>query len=163
MENKKKVSLFERIEITDPDYAQKMYDKEVNKFKFKLICTGVALVGSVGGWFLINPISNNFLSTCLSVLWLVGVIATIAAGSIGNLFKVIFKFGKIAYNIVPFILIDLVCFVFGLALGFLVCMLFPVVPCAITLYQSKENIRNAKDYLALYYHNSKIKEEETTI
>ncbi len=159
---KKKENLFERIEITDPEYAQKMYDKEQSKFKFKLICTAVAFIGSIGGYCMINKVGDDFVISCMSILWLLGLIATIVAGSIGNFFKIILKFGQTAYNIVPFVLIDIVCFVIGLALGLFACLLFPVVPCAITLYQSREDIKSAKDYLALYYHNSNRSGTETS-
>lgn len=45
----KKVNLFEKLEITDPDYATKLYEKEKRKWKFKLICTGIAALGSIAG------------------------------------------------------------------------------------------------------------------
>ena len=150
-----KVNLFERVDITDPEYAQKMYDKEKSKFKLKLICTAVALIGSIGGLYCFNSVgAKDFLYNLLGVLWLLGIASVIVAGSFVNLFKFIVKFGKFGYYLaVPFPL-DIVCFVFGLAIGFLLCFIFPVIPCVITLYQSWKNLNAAKDYLALYHHNS---------
>ena len=43
-----------------------------------------------------------------------------------------------------------------LIFGIFICLMFPIVPCAITLYQSKKDIKYAKDYLALYYHDSTV-------
>ncbi len=153
---KKKVSFFERIEITDPEYAQKVYDKEKSRFKFKLICGAVALVGSIGGLVMFSSqnSSNEFLSALLSIMWLLGIVASMIAGSFLNFFKVILKFGQIAYYIVPFVLIDLVGFVFGAVFGLMVCFVLPIVPCAVTLCQSYNNLKDTKDYLALYYHET---------
>ena len=161
-QEKKKVGLFEKVEITDPEYAQKMYDKEESKFKWKLICTGVALLGSIGGLCCFNhAVTNDFLYGLLGLLWLLGIAAVIAAGSFMSLISIILKFGKIAYTIVPFILIDVVCFIFGAALGFVACMVLPVIPCAITLYQSYKNMTEAKNYLALWNHNTNSSNENT--
>lgn len=152
---KEKVRLFEKVEITDPEYAQKLYDKEESKFKWKLICFGVALLGSIGGAICFGNVgANGFVYDLLGVLWLLGIAAVIAAGSFMSLIKIILKFGKIAYTIVPFILIDVVCFIFGAAFGFIVCMILPVIPCGMTLYQSYKNIKEAQNYLALWNHNA---------
>ena len=153
---KKKVAFFERIEITDPEYAQKMYEKEKNRFKFKLICGAVALVGSIAGLVTFNssPSGNEFLLGLLSILWLLGIVASMIAGFLMNFFKVILKFGQIAYYIVPLAWLDIFAFVMGAAIGLIVCFIFPIVPCAITLYQSYNNLRDTKDYLALYYHEN---------
>ncbi len=48
---KNKIDFFEESEITDLEYAQKIYDTETTKFKTKLICCIVAAVGSVCGYF----------------------------------------------------------------------------------------------------------------
>lgn len=156
MEKKKeKVTFFERIEITDPEYAQKIYDKENSRFKLKLVCTGVAFIASICGFIMLNVHNaSSFLSGLMGFLWLLGIVATIIAGSLLNFIKVILKFGKFAYCIVPFILINMVCFVFGALIGFIVCLIFPVVPCGITLYQSYQNLKDTKNYLALYYHET---------
>ena len=152
---KKKVAFFEGIEITDPEYAQKVYDKENSRFKFKLVCAGMALIASICGFVMVNVHSDmGFLSSLMGFLWLLGMIATVIAGSLLNFFKIVLKFGQVAYYLVPFVLIDVVCFVFGAVIGFVVCLMFPVVPCAITLYQSYQNLKDTKDYLALYYHEA---------
>lgn len=153
---KKKVSLFERIEITDPEYAQKVYDKEKSRFKFKLICGAIALIGSICALVMFKVLSsgNEFLSALLSAFWLLGIVASMIAGYLLNFFKVILKFGQIAYHIIPFVLVDLVGFVFGAAFGLMVCFMLPIVPCAVTLYQSYQNLKDTKDYLALYYHET---------
>ncbi len=151
---KKKLGFFEKIEITDPEYAQKMYNNETVRFKRKLICAGIALVGSLCGFFMLNHIGTGggFLSDLLSVLWLLGFVAAIVAGSLLNFFKIIIQFGKIAYYIVPFVFIGAICFVFGAAVGFIVCFAFPIVPCGITVYQSYKNLKESKNYLASYYY-----------
>ena len=85
---KKKVSFFERIEITDPDYAQKVYDKENGRFKFKLACTGMALIASICGLVMVNVDGDaSFLLSFLGFLWFIGMIATVLAGSLLNFLK----------------------------------------------------------------------------
>ena len=152
---KEKVNFFERLEITDPEYAQKLYDKEEKKLKLKLICTAIAAVGSIGGAYCFTNVrSSGFLFNLLGFFWIAGMVAIIVAGSFKNLLNIILKFGKIAYYIIPFPLIDIFCFIFGAAIGFIACMVLPVIPCGITLYQSYKNINEAKNYLASYYHTS---------
>ena len=155
---KKKVKFFERIEITDPEYAQKVYDKETKRFKLKLICAGVSLIGSICGFVLFNGsgMDRGFLMSLMGILWGLGIVATFVAGSLLNFFKIILKFGQAAYNIVPYIFIDMLCFVFGAALGLIVCFVFPVVPCSLALYQSYHNLKDAKDYLALYHYETTV-------
>ena len=154
----KKINLLEKVEITDPDYATKLYEKEKRKWKFKLICTGIAALGSIAGLLIgnVNYDGNELLIFFILLSWFSGIIATIITSPI-NIFRVILKCGSVAYHIVPFLLIDLVAFIFGLTLGFLAVMMLPVIPCLVTLYQSHQNMKYAKYYLAMYHH------ENTTI
>ena len=151
----KKVNMFEKVHITDPDYATKLYEKEEQKWKFKLICTAIATLGSVGSMLNGNFLQSDHdvLATICGFLWLGGIVASFIASPI-NVLKVIFKFGSVAYHLVPFLLIDLVAFVLGLALGFVAAFMLPVIPCLVTLYQSHQNMKYANDYLAMY-HNEK--------
>ena len=154
-QEKKKVRLFEKVEITDPEYAQKLYGKEESKFKWKLICTGVALIGSIGGYYCFNNTGDSgFLTGLLGTLWLLGIAAVVAAGSFKSLFGIIIKFGKFGWYIVPFAGLDLIGFAFGAVFGVMASLIFPVIPCAITLYQSYKNMNDAKDYLALWNHST---------
>ncbi len=147
----KKVNLFEKVEITDPEYATKLYEKEEQKWKIKLICTAVAGVGSVCSLatFAASRNETTILSGLIAIIWLLGIVASLVASPV-NVFKVIFKCGSLGYQVVPFILIDLIGFVFGLAFGILGVAIFPVIPCLVTLYQSRQNMKYAKDFLALY-------------
>lgn len=149
----KKVNLFEKVDITDPDYATKLYEKEEQKWKVKLICTAIAALGSVGSMLNGNFLQsdNDFLAGICGLFWLSGIIAAFISSPI-NVFKVILKCGSIAYHIVPFLLIDLAAFVLGLGLGFVAVFMLPVIPCLVTLYQSRQNMKYAKDYLALYHN-----------
>lgn len=150
--DKQKVKFFEKIEITDPEYAQKVYEKEERKFKIKLIFTGIALLGSIGGFLVINNTGKGFIYDCLGITWLLGILCALLAGSIKNIFKIIFTIGKFGYFLaVPFPL-DIVCFVFGIGIGILLCFMLPVIPCVITLYESYQNKKSAKDYLALQHN-----------
>lgn len=152
---KNKVSLFEKVNITDPEYAEKLYQKEKKKQKIKLICTGLAAIGSIAGLLYISgSIESETLIVAIFGVWAVGFIAALVAGSFINFFKVVFKFASIIYYIIPFILFDILGFVFGLAIGLIGVVLFPVIPCIITLWQSRQNMKYAKDYLALYYQQS---------
>ena len=153
----KKVNLFEKVDITDSDYATKLYEKEEQKWKFKLTCTVIAVLGSIGSLLYANYMNsdNEFLSSTFAILWLCGMIAAVITSPI-NIFRVIFKFGSVAYYVVPFILIDLVAFVLGLALGFIAVTMLPVIPCLVTLYQSHQNMKYAKDYLALHNNETAI-------
>lgn len=149
---KNKVRLFESVNITDPEYAEKLYQKEKKKQKIKLICTGIAAIGSIAGLLYISgSIESEALIVAIFAVWAVGFIAALIAGSFINFFKVVFKFASIIYYIIPFILLDILGFVFGLAIGLMGVVLFPIIPCIITLWQSRQNMKYAKDYLALYY------------
>lgn len=151
----KKVNLFEKVDITDPDYATKLYEKEEQKWKLKLICTVIAALGSIGSMLNGNFLQSDHdvLATICGFFWLGGIVASFIASPI-NVLKVILKFGSVAYHIVPFLLIDLVSFILGLGLGFVAVFMLPVIPCLVTLYQSHQNMKYAKDYLAMY-HNEK--------
>ena len=152
---KKPVNFFERIEVTDPDYAQKVYDKESSRFKLKQICMCLALVASICGLVMVSVHDiAPFLISSMGFLWLLGFIATIIAGSLANYLKIVFKFGQAAYYHIPFIFVDIVCFILGATIGLMVCLMFPVIPCVITLYQSYQNLKGAKEYLALYHQES---------
>ncbi len=41
------VKLFEMVNISDPDYAQKLYDKEKQWLNVALICTAISAVTTV--------------------------------------------------------------------------------------------------------------------
>lgn len=74
---KEKVNLFEKIDINDPDYAQRVYDKETEKFKFKLICGGISLLTSIA-WLCVNAFGMNSVAANITGLFIpVGIIATI--------------------------------------------------------------------------------------
>ena len=148
---KKKVTLFEKTEITDPDYAQKVYDRENGRFKLKLVCTGLALVASICGLIMVCFSGiTGFLASLMGFLWLLGFVATVFAGALPNYFKIILNSGQTAYFYVSFVLIDIICFVLGATIGLMLCLALPIIPCGITLYQSYQNLKETKDFLALY-------------
>ena len=149
---KKKVSLFEKVEITDKSYAQKLYEKEKIKMKIKTVCTVIAAVGSICGVVAITGKVNSspsLIVNLVSFIWLAGIAAALISGSVINTLKFILKFGQIGFYIVPFALIDLLGFVLGLAFGLIAMLILPVVPSLMTLYQSYINMKDAKDFLAL--------------
>lgn len=148
---KENVKLFEKIEITDPEYAKKLYEKESKKWNLKLICTIIAAVGSVCGFLCMSDTldKTGFLYDLVQFVWFVGLVAMLVAGSVINTLKLIFKVGQLGYYIVPFVLLDLIGFVFGLAFGLIITLMLPVVPAAMTLYQSWQNKKTAEEYLAL--------------
>ncbi len=150
--NKEKAreKLFERVNIADPEYAQKLYDKEKIKLKIKLVCIIIAAMGSICGYIYVfgeQIDKNTFWHSVCGVMWMLGLLSTLVAGSFFNIFKVIFKVGQFGYNLIPFFLLNLLGFVFGLAFGIIVAITLPVIPCAMTLYQSWQNMNDAEDYL----------------
>lgn len=143
---KEKVSLFEKPEITNREYAQKTYDQESAKFKFKLICAGLSLLTSLG-WLLQSVLGDSqFASILTGILLLIGFAATIISSPI-TLIKTAFKLVRFGWYIVPFALVDL----FGAAVGAMAAIaLFgfaPVVYCVIGLYQSYLSKKEAERFL----------------
>lgn len=146
---KEKISLFEKIDITEPNFAKKLYSKEKTKCKIKVICVTLAAIGSICGYlYIFGEIDKSSAAHDIcGVVWFIGLIAAIIAGSVINFFKVILKVGQLGYHLVPFILLDILGFVFGLAFGLMVAVTLPVIPAAMTLYQSWQNLKDAESYL----------------
>lgn len=147
---KEKTSLFEKVEITDPEYAQKIYEKETQKFKLKLICAGVSLLTSISWllYFLLESVSPTAIEDLLLISLGIGIIATIVSGPI-TIIKTIFKVGQIGYTIMPIILLDVFCFIIGIWLALAALLIAPVLHCAVILYQSYKNKKAAEEFLAL--------------
>ncbi len=145
---KTKEKLFERVVMTDQEFAQQTYDSEQKKFKFKLVCTGISLFSTVG-YFLWKVDLGTFLNELIAFLTVAGWIATLLSSPL-NILKTIFKFAKIGWYIVPFYLIDLIGAILGAVLALYIFYAFPVVFCIIGLFQSYLNKEDAKEYLMSY-------------
>lgn len=134
---KKKVNLFERVEITDAEAAQELYDSECKKLKFKLICTAVSLFSTVG-YFLWKVDLGAFLNEVIACLTFAGWIATLLSSPL-NVLKTIFKFAKFGWYIVPFFFIDIISAIVAAFLALYIFYAFPVVYCIVGVYQSYLN------------------------
>lgn len=147
---KEKISLFEKVEITDPEYAQKLYNKETQKFKLKLICAGISLLTSISWlfYFLLESIMPTTVEDLLLIPMAVGIIAAVVAGPI-TVVKTVFKIARTGWHIIPFFLLDIVGFLFGLIFAVLGLLFVPVLYCAIILYQSYNTKKEAESFLAL--------------
>lgn len=143
-------TLFEKVDITDPEYAQKLYEKETQKFKIKVICAGISLLTSISWllYFLLESVLPTAVEDLLLVPLGIGIIATIVAGPI-TVLKTIFKVGKIGYTIMPIILLDAFCFIIGICLALAALLIVPVLYCAVILYQSYKTKKAAEEFLAL--------------
>ncbi len=146
---KEKVDFFETEEITDAEEALLTQDKETKRLKIKLICTAIALLGSIGGYLCMwsNIDKTGLLYEATGVVWLLGIIAMFVAGSFFSVIKTIFKVGQLAYRIVPFYILDIFAFIIGLALGVMLAFSFPIIPCLMMLYNSYKSIQNAEEFL----------------
>lgn len=146
---KEKGDFFETEEITDANEALLTQDKETKRLKVKLICTAIALLGSIGGYIVMwaSNGKDGFWYTLCGCVWLLGIIAMFVAGSFFSVIKTIFKVGQFAYRIVPFYILDLLAFVIGLALGVMLTFSFPVIPCLMMLYNSYKSLQNAEEFL----------------
>ncbi len=148
---KKKLNLFEKIEFTDPEYAQKTFDKENTKFKFKLICSVIAAIGSIGAVIVFNgDIESEFLETIISLFVYAGWGAWIISGGIISHFKTIAKICGWIFILLP-IPINLGAMLFMLLPTLYVPFLVPVIPTLLATYQSYKNRKDAGEYLA--YNN----------
>ncbi len=149
MKKKEKVSLFEAPTFENKNAAEELLEKENKKWNFKLICTAVAGVGSIFGWLIFNEslINNDVVAFIGAILWILGIIGAMLAGSFFNYFKIIWKFAKFGWYIVPFFLWDLLGFAFGAVIGLMVVLLLPVVPAALSLVQARRNKQEAEKFL----------------
>lgn len=144
---KTKEKLFERVEITDQEFAQQTYEKEQKKFKFKLICTVISLFSTVG-CFLWKVDLGAFLNELIAFVTVAGWVATLISSPL-NVLKTIVKFAKIGWCIVPFYFIDLIGAALGAVLALYIFYAFPVVFCIVSLFQSYLNKKDAEEYLEM--------------
>ena len=149
---KEKVKLFERVEISGPEFAKELYEKESKKFKFRLICTIAALAATLAFSLFLGPLKNltdiAVIDILVSSVYIIGMILTVVSGPVGVL-KLFLKAGKFCYWIVPFVLFDLIGFIFGLCMALSVFCFAPVVFAAYNLYQSYITKKDASEFLAL--------------
>lgn len=150
MENTVKNTLFEKVEITDPEYAQKLYEKETQKFKMKVICAGISLLTSISWllYFLLESVLPTTVEDLLLIPITIGMIATIIAGPI-TIIKTIFKVSKIGWDIMPFFILGMLGFLFGFIFAVLALLFVPILHCAVILYQSYKTKKAAEEFLAL--------------
>ncbi len=149
---KPKVKLFERVNIADSDYAQKLYDKEKQWLKVVLICTAISAVATVSDMVMLHlgsEISGTIFEILVVTMWFVGMLAQFVAGKAIVPIKMIWTFIKLGYNIIPFILFDLLGAVAGLVVGAVIIIYLPVISCLYALYQSYRNLKDAEQFLAL--------------
>lgn len=150
--SKKKVSLFEKIDISDRDYAQKLYDKEKQWLKVVLICTAISAVATVTDMIMLHlgsDISGTIFEFIVVAMWFVGLISQLISGKVLIPIKMIWTLMKIGYNIIPIILFDLFGAVAGLVVGAVIVIYVPIISCLYALYQSYQNMKDAEQFLAL--------------
>lgn len=149
---KEKVKLFEKVEISGPEFAKELYEKESKKFKFRLVCTIAALIATLIFILFSGPLSSlsdiAVIETVSIVIYVGGLLCTLLSGPVGVL-KLFLKAGKFCYWIVPFILFDLIFFVIGLAVALIAFCVAPVIFAAYNLYQSYLTKKDAQEFLAL--------------
>lgn len=155
MENqKKKVQLFEGVEISDLEYARTVYNKEKSRLKFKLICAGIALLTSII-WLFSDTIKDlHVISTVMAIIMSAGYVAALISCPF-VIIKTVFKVARFMYALVPFILLDVFAGAIGLVAALFVFLYAPVAYCAIGIYQSYKNLNEAKAFLT-YYNASKV-------
>ena len=148
-QHKEKTSLFTKAEIHGVDYAQAMYNEESLKFKIKLICAVISLLSPLS--FLISVLFGDagFFNVLETILICIACGATLISNPIISV-KTILKFGIIGYWIVPFIIINIFGFVFGIFLALVVFIAFPTFYCIVGLIQSYRNKKDARDYLEMF-------------
>lgn len=151
---KEKVSFFEKVEFENSSVANDFLAKENRNIKFKFICAVLAGVGTLVMSLGMNQTTTHIFDSDLMgtigvIIFVAGIIATLLSGPL-NIVKLIWKLGKFCYWVVPFLLVDLAAFVFGLCMGLVVFMYFPVVFAVYNLYQSYRNKVEAEKYIALY-------------
>ena len=148
-QHKEKTSLFTKAEIHGVDYAQAMYNEDSLKFKIKLICAVISLLSPLS--FLISVLFGDagFFNVLETILICIACGATLISNPIISV-KTILKFGIIGYWIVPFIIINIFGFVFGIFLALVVFIAFPTFYCIVGLIQSYRNKKDARDYLEMF-------------
>ncbi len=146
---KKKISIFEKIQLTDMTYAKHTYEKEKLKFKIRLVCTVLAAIGTVCYSIFVKRGLDNpaFLDYLLVTGTLFGWAATLVAGYVIKVFSLVFKCGLFVYYLIPFFFFDLFGFVAGAVFALWIILFYPIVPCLIFLFQSGRNMLEAKEYL----------------
>lgn len=153
---KEKVKLFEKAVLSDAGAARELYEKEDKQFKFRLICTGIALVSTIVS--IIGLTVWSSMPDIIAVISLVlGVAAAILSGPV-NVVKLFLKTGKLFYYIMPIFILDIAMFGIGLVFALMIFVFAPVVFTAFNLYQSYINRKDAEAFLAL---NNNLKETTT--
>lgn len=152
---KKKINLFEKIDITDKDYAEKIVEKETTKFKFKLICTGVSLLTSIIWLFMdILEKSPGIIGDFFAILMILGWVATFIANPL-TVIKTIWKCIYYGWYIVPIVFVDLCTAAIGFVIALFVLLYAPVIYCLIGLYSSYKAKKSAEEFLLLHNEMSK--------
>ncbi len=150
---KKTISLFEKVKIEDPAYAQKLYDKECLKFKIKLICTVYCAVGSIIIslilWGPLKDYPETLFLDIVAIFGLLSYVACIVGGGLIKGLKLLGYIGLAAWYIIPIFPIDLIALAVAGVFSLMVLMSAPVIPAAISLYQSYKNKKEAEEFLAL--------------
>ena len=148
--NKEKEIMFEKgMEFSSAAEAKAFYDKADKKFKFTLICSAIASLGSVV-WALsktaiyAHPVGMEVCDVILKIALLAMLVCTNV-----NYLRYLWKSIKITWFIVPIFPIDVFFAVFGAAAFLIVSLIAPVVPCLMTLYQAYINKKEAEKYLSL--------------
>lgn len=110
---KQKVTLFDKLNLTDMTHAQQVFEKESFKFRFKLICAILAILPTI--CFLIHDSIYHIpvLATILDIVAIIGWFATVISCPI-TILKGVCKLVKFGWWVVPFAILDLV----GAAFGF---------------------------------------------
>ncbi len=146
---KEKVEIFEKNpEFSSPSEAQEAYKKADFKFKFSIVCSAIAALGSIV-WLLsktpvyAHPVGMEICDAILKISLVTMLICTNI-----NYIKYLWKAIKFTWFIVPIFPIDLFFCIFGAAAFFALSLFVPALPCLMTLYQAYINRKEARKYLS---------------
>ncbi len=143
---KQKVTLFDKLNLTDKTHAQKVYERECFKFRIKLICALLAILPSICLLIYKSVAGIPILATLVDVVGAAGWIATLVSCPL-TILKGVWKLVKMGWSIVPFFFFDLVGAAFGFVVAIFILVYAPVVYCAYGLYQCYLHKREAEEYL----------------
>ncbi len=152
---KQKVKFMDEIEFSSSEYAKQLYIKENKKLKFKIICALISLLTPLVFILLyttkkagIELVNNAFSEMFFTVLFCAGIGATIISNPL-QIVKTTWKLMLFGWYIVPIVFIDLIAVIFCLWFSMIALFFIPTIHCAIGIYQSYRNKKDAEVYCML--------------
>lgn len=158
---KKKVKFMDEIEFSSSEYAKQLYIKENKKLKLKIICAFISVLTPLvwiflfsfkektGAAFTTNSVlADNIIGMVLSVFLLAGIGATIISNPV-QIIKTTFKLAEFGWFLVPFIIADIIAAIVCACVSVISLMFVPTFHCAVGIYQSYRNKKDAEVYCML--------------